>query len=138
MKNEEWRKAVSMREKSPYSNKIENRHRRFSTSIIHYSLFIIHYSLFTLHFSSPLPPKPTFKRHFRGCFGGGKKNPKNLKKSVDKRVPLCYNTEVARPMDRQNPLSLRCCGSLAQLGEHLPYKQRVIGSSPITSTNMAR
>ena len=29
-------------------------------------------------------------------------------------------------------------GSIAQLGEHLPYKQRVIGSSPITSTNMAR
>ena len=26
------------------------------------------------------------------------------------------------------------CGSLAQLGEHLPYKQRVIGSSPITPT----
>ena len=26
-------------------------------------------------------------------------------------------------------------GILAQLGEHLPYKQRVIGSSPITSTN---
>ncbi len=24
-------------------------------------------------------------------------------------------------------------GSLAQLGEHLPYKQRVIGSNPITS-----
>ena len=23
------------------------------------------------------------------------------------------------------------CGLLAQLGEHLPYKQRVIGSSPI-------
>ena len=27
-------------------------------------------------------------------------------------------------------------GSLAQLGEHLPYKQRVSGSSPLTSTNM--
>ena len=27
----------------------------------------------------------------------------------------------------------RINGSLAQLGEHLPYKQRVIGSSPITS-----
>ena len=27
------------------------------------------------------------------------------------------------------------CGSLAQLGEHLPYKQRVIGSSPIVPTN---
>ena len=25
-------------------------------------------------------------------------------------------------------------GSLAQLGEHLPYKQRVSGSSPLTST----
>ena len=25
-------------------------------------------------------------------------------------------------------------GRLAQLGEHLPYKQRVIGSSPIVST----
>ena len=25
-------------------------------------------------------------------------------------------------------------GSLAQLGEHLPYKQRVTGSSPVTST----
>ncbi len=28
----------------------------------------------------------------------------------------------------------RQSGSLAQLGEHLPYKQRVIGSSPITPT----
>ncbi len=27
-------------------------------------------------------------------------------------------------------------GRLAQLGEHLPYKQRVIGSSPILSTNI--
>ena len=26
------------------------------------------------------------------------------------------------------------CGVLAQLGEHLPYKQRVTGSSPVTST----
>ena len=28
----------------------------------------------------------------------------------------------------------RCFGSIAQVGEHLPYKQRVIGSSPIVST----
>ena len=27
-------------------------------------------------------------------------------------------------------------GSLAQLGEHLPYKQGVIGSSPIASTKL--
>ena len=26
-------------------------------------------------------------------------------------------------------------GSIAQLGEHLPYKQRVIGSSPIVPTS---
>ena len=26
-------------------------------------------------------------------------------------------------------------GSLAQLGEHLPYKQRVTGSSPVAPTN---
>ena len=29
-------------------------------------------------------------------------------------------------------------GSIAQLGEHLPYKQEVIGSSPIVPTNLAR
>ena len=29
------------------------------------------------------------------------------------------------------------CGGLAQLGEHLPYKQRVSGSSPLTSTIFA-
>ena len=28
-------------------------------------------------------------------------------------------------------------GSLAQLGEHLPYKQRVTGSSPVTPTKVA-
>ena len=27
-------------------------------------------------------------------------------------------------------------GSIAQLGEHLPYKQGVTGSSPVTSTNI--
>ena len=29
-------------------------------------------------------------------------------------------------------------GSIAQLGEHLPYKQRVIGSSPIVSSTEGR
>ena len=28
-------------------------------------------------------------------------------------------------------------GRLAQLGEHLPYKQRIIGSSPITPTTVS-
>ena len=29
-------------------------------------------------------------------------------------------------------------GSIAQLGEHLPYKQRVTGSSPVVPTNFIR
>ena len=29
------------------------------------------------------------------------------------------------------------CGSIAQLGEHLPYKQGVTGSSPVVSTIFA-
>ena len=29
---------------------------------------------------------------------------------------------------------IKKCGGLAQLGERLPYKQRVRGSSPLTST----
>ena len=37
---------------------------------------------------------------------------------------MCYNVKVAESGN----------GSIAQLGEHLPYKQRVIGSSPIVPT----
>ena len=35
--------------------------------------------------------------------------------------------EIRRQGEKKN-------GSIAQLGEHLPYKQRVIGSSPIVPT----
>ena len=31
--------------------------------------------------------------------------------------------------------NISCFGIIAQLGEHLPYKQRVIGSSPIGPTS---
>ena len=34
-----------------------------------------------------------------------------------------------------SPIRVVLHGILAQLGEHLPYKQRVIGSSPIGPTN---
>ena len=44
---------------------------------------------------------------------------------------MCYNIKVARQESAKN-------GSIAQLGEHLPYKQRVIGSSPIVPTITAR
>ena len=39
---------------------------------------------------------------------------------------MCYNMQVVAIVAAD--------GSIAQLGEHLPYKQRVIGSSPIVST----
>ena len=39
---------------------------------------------------------------------------------------------IAKPLE--NRTFIRRFGSIAQLGEHLPYKQRVIGSSPIVST----
>ena len=38
------------------------------------------------------------------------------------------------PTSSSKKSSIFSHGSLAQLGEHLPYKQRVIGSIPITST----
>ena len=40
---------------------------------------------------------------------------------LDKRKNVCYNC-------------IAIDGRLAQLGEHLPYKQRVTGSSPVLST----
>ena len=57
-----------------------------------------------------------------------------MKKGVDKRKGAWYtitrregNRDAAVPKAALN-------GSIAQLGEHLPYKQRVIGSSPIVPT----
>ena len=56
---------------------------------------------------------------------------KNFKKGIDKWEHLWYNLKRRKAKD-QNAMEN---GSIAQLGEHLPYKQRVIGSSPIVSTN---
>ena len=55
-----------------------------------------------------------------------KKSQKNSKKLLTnkKTADIIYKLSARQ---REN-------GSIAQLGEHLPYKQRVIGSSPIVST----
>ena len=50
---------------------------------------------------------------------------KNAKKIVDICSCPRYNNGVGQ---RKRPTSN---GILAQLGEHLPYKQRVTGSSPV-------
>ena len=55
------------------------------------------------------------------------KDKKKEKKSLTKTLKKSIIIYVANAMN----------GSLAQLGEHLPYKQRVIGSSPIVPTNIA-
>ena len=49
-------------------------------------------------------------------------------KKISKKV-LTNKTKCGKLLE-----SSRDHGSIAQLGEHLPYKQRVIGSSPIVST----
>ena len=52
------------------------------------------------------------------------------------RAPPCHGggREFESHLGRYIPNGMcdnLICGILAQLGEHLPYKQRVIGSSPI-------
>ncbi len=54
-----------------------------------------------------------------------KKLKKVLKKVLTNRTR--YDIIFKSSQDNAN-------GSIAQLGEHLPYKQRVIGSSPIVPT----
>ena len=53
---------------------------------------------------------------------------KNRKKGLTKGRLCCMIIHVAARYGRP--------GSIAQLGEHLPYKQRVTGSSPVVPTKM--
>jgi hypothetical protein len=75
---------------------------------------------------------------FRGLFQRPK-NPfkispkfvlKFFQKSVDNYHNLSYTVQAVARNDKAKP----GCGVLAQLGEHLPYKQRVTGSSPVGPT----
>ena len=56
-----------------------------------------------------------------------------MKKTVDKSALLVYYT-----FRRRDHLTQATNGSIAQLGEHLPYKQRVTGSSPVVPTNFIK
>ena len=47
------------------------------------------------------------------------------------RAPPCHGGGRRFESDLGRLHEASCNGILAQLGEHLPYKQRVIGSSPI-------
>ena len=58
-------------------------------------------------------------------------NIKNLKKSVEKRCLIVYNRYCCEGHNKVLKTTNQLKGSIAQLGEHLPYKQRVTGSSPV-------
>ena len=51
---------------------------------------------------------------------------KKIKKNLKNVLTICQKHSILSLVERH--------GRLAQLGEHLPYKQGVIGSSPITPT----
>ena len=66
----------------------------------------------------------------------------NLGRVTTKQVPpahggSCNSTKYRRTKSEGYKKFCEYClyGSIAQLGEHLPYKQGVTGSSPVTSTN---
>ena len=52
------------------------------------------------------------------------------------KVEVAGSSPVIRSIMKKEEMQVSSFlfGSIAQLGEHLPYKQRVIGSSPIVST----
>ncbi len=69
------------------------------------------------------------------CYPCGRK----LQKTNDKKVQKGIDNQLAYEYNIKSRLTTRTTfGSIAQLGEHLPYKQRVIGSSPIVPTKLAR
>ena len=73
------------------------------------------------------------KAHEIACFSEFYKKTKIFKKVFKK---VLTNRKICGKMlitQGQEPKRHKC-GSIAQLGEHLPYKQRVIGSSPIVPT----
>ena len=88
----------------------------------------------------PLPPPPRQKGEKIRVFARMGKRGKNLwqkrKKTVDKNHLLAYNSPCRREMrDARDAKAGRGGqGSIAQLGEHLPYKQGVTGSNPVVPT----
>ncbi len=63
---------------------------------------------------------PTSKKFFEKISKKGLTN--------QKRCAIIYKSSAVRTLTTANS------GGLAQLGEHLPYKQRVTGSSPVVPT----
>ncbi len=56
---------------------------------------------------------------------------------IDRMPRILYTDKAPSVIRKSNGGTLKD-GNIAQLGEHLPYKQGVIGSIPIVPTIMAR
>ena len=63
---------------------------------------------------------------------------KKISKKVEKISKKLLTSGNDYDIISKSPQDDSTHGSIAQLGEHLPYKQRVIGSSPIVPTMLAR
>ena len=66
---------------------------------------------------------------------------------LDIMPTCCYNNSCLQGWNNEDNrlkeyssylLNLLCHGSIAQLGEHLPYKQGVTGSSPVGPTRLSK
>ena len=75
--------------------------------------------------------KAYVKPAFLDILPKNKKNKKNLRKGLTNGFLFDIILTVAERL----LTGLSEHGSIAQLGEHLPYKQRVIGSSPVVPTS---
>lgn len=68
-------------------------------------------------------------RTFKSC------SRNQLKESISRRSAVSFDGNRPQRLTRRRNSSPEIHGGVAQLGEHLFCKQRVIGSIPITSTN---
>ena len=63
---------------------------------------------------------------------------RNTKDEKNEKYPLTKRQRTCIILRHRWKRWCMAWGSIAQLGEHLPYKQRVTGSSPVVPTNVAR
>ena len=63
-----------------------------------------------------------------------KNNLKKILKTSVKQLPFAKIFVILYKHSQASERTVNAFGSIAQLGEHLPYKQRVTGSSPVVPT----
>ncbi len=82
----------------------------------------------------PSPYENTTSSCIYATFRHAKTHENNFENIFEKNLKKVLTNEKGFAIITKSSASDNKNGSIAQLGEHLPYKQRVIGSSPIVST----